>query len=158
MPDWVKLLKTDVGRFNSERQAGRASGQHPDLTGADLRGVDLGKAEIGRCNLTRANLAGATVNPELIATCRLEGTVLDDVRSGDKSGLDRMRLVRMLWGDVAGFNRARDRQPDLALADLSGADLRDANLEKAILNGANLAGKIGRASCRERRQDAVLAG
>src|SRR5262245_51579119 len=123
MADWAALLKSDVSRFNAERAKTRASGNHPDLTGADLRGLDLGQADIGRCNLTRARLAGATVRPELLATCRLEDADLSDLRTDDRDGLERLKLVRMLWGDAAGFNRARPRTVDLAVVDLSGCNL-----------------------------------
>src|SRR5688572_10895555 len=110
MPDWIQLIKSDVARFNAERKAARARNEHPDLTGADLRGLDLAKADIGRCNLTRANLAGTNAPPDLLATCRLEGANLADLRTSDKSSLEHLLLIRMLWDDVAAFNRAR---PDL---------------------------------------------
>ena len=52
--------------------------------------------------------------------------------------------VELLQRSVRKWNARRKRdpslQPDLSLADLSGAVLRKANLSRAVLRGANLSG------------------
>ena len=52
--------------------------------------------------------------------------------------------VELLQRSVRKWNAGRRRnpslQPDLSLADLSGAVLRKANLSRAVLRGANLSG------------------
>jgi len=59
--EWIKLLKTDVVKFNQKRHT-FINLRHADLRGANLRHANLRDADLRGANLRDADLSGANLS------------------------------------------------------------------------------------------------
>jgi uncharacterized protein YjbI with pentapeptide repeats len=107
----IKLLKTDVAKWNIERPDGYINLRDANLCDADLRYADLRNANLRNADLRDANLRYANLRDA-------------DLRNAD------LRYANLCYADL--------RDANLCDADLRDADLCYANLRYANLRNADL--------------------
>ena len=124
---------------------GRPNGQRLSMRGAMLTGTDL-----ERQRLSMAMLAGSDLSRARLARSFLDGA---DLFGANLAGAD-LTDATLIGADLRGVNLAQARMHG---ANLERADLRAGQLvvwvstrQVSRSHSADLAGEIGRASCRER--------
>lgn len=152
----IRLLKTNVNKFNSIRQANPQWAV--DLKEADLGGVNLAKVNLEGAYLREANLVGANLRQANLVGAKLRGANLDKVNlEGANLESANLEEATLQGAYLAGVNlegvhlgKVTLIYANLDKAHLKGATLRHANLDRATLRYANLEGaSLEAASLRE---------
>ena len=136
--DLIKLLKTDVAKFNkvvSLKDKGGCWEDLPKIDGKlDLSGANLSRANLFDTDLSKANLSNADLSWTNLSNANLSGANLSE------ANLSRANLYRADLSE-ANLSGANLSEADLFNADLSNADLSNADLSNADLSKTTFYGK-----------------